>query len=294
VYGSSVNVSSNFPVDLCGWNLFYAQRLRNVELNGGNLASVNSTVENDNWGLSSDGTYHTTPELHPWPLETVFETDAVINGMTTSPSISGYGSVYQTVRDRSPPCPKEAGELFTCGTTGHQGCLWDLPETNWVFRGDGRDRGPVQALTAPSSTYVEVTHCNAARESNGRGVWFYLARGSGIFLPLGKTKVFAKHQDAMQKLLGIEKGCYQCDDRYADLVSEMKRVNLTTVQFWNHDDQRCGNTHTEIMAAGIGGGDHFDFHQLKCGLKASCDCRCKYIENNAGHSCLSCEPHCHT
>ena len=51
----------------------------------------------------------------------------------------------------------------------------------------------------PSHTLVEVMHRSEARyfrQQRGSGMWFYLAVGSGVYLDLGKTKVFADHRDA--------------------------------------------------------------------------------------------------
>ena len=45
----------------------------------------------------------------------------------------------------------------------------------------------------PSGAVVEVVH---RRDGLAHGMWFYLSPGSGIFLDLGRTRVFSDHKEA--------------------------------------------------------------------------------------------------
>ena len=47
-----------------------------------------------------------------------------------------------------------------------------------------------------SNSIVEVSHHKDPFGDEHHGMWFVYAKGSGVFLDLGKTKVFKEHQDA--------------------------------------------------------------------------------------------------
>ena len=72
--------------------------------------------------------------------------------------------------------------------------------------GRGRVAVPFKyAQGFPSHSKVEVMHHGRAAEPGG--YWMYLARGSGIYLDLGQTMVFAEQWDALKLLTGCGHNC---------------------------------------------------------------------------------------
>ena len=56
----------------------------------------------------------------------------------------------------------------------------------------------------PNDAKVEGVHKGWSERSGGCGYWLYLARGSGIYLALGQTMVFAEQIDALDFFTGCE------------------------------------------------------------------------------------------
>jgi len=186
-------------------------------------------------------------------------------------------------------CPSRPGDLYGCATCGRLGCLWDLHDWIWIFQGAPRQAHP---RGLPANSWVEVTHCTTPRESNDVGTWMYYAKGSGVFINTGATAVFESHADALTAFLGIENPrCRMCGKGYGRLVRNARAKGITTIQFTGHYDQRCGNTHLEVVHTKFSNSSAFEL-PIRCGLNGTCKCKCTLKTNDAGHGCPSCIPLC--
>lgn len=104
----------------------------------------------------------------------------------------------------------------------------------------------------PNQSWAEVTHCGGSNFES-RGAFFYAARGSGLWMPLGRTASFGTHEDAVRRLLGH--GCRdstrrlaQCSADLAAMLAAASLLDLDTLQFTRHCDARCGHCLHEIVS----------------------------------------------
>ncbi len=180
-------------------------------------------------------------------------------------------SVYSTF------CPSRHNNLYSnmSGTN-------DIPETIWLYK-----KPPYQPL--PSNSWVEISHCanKVAKNREKVGAWYYYAPGSGVYLNLGKTKVYQKHPDAVKDIL--KETCFdsECDKFYPKLFKTAKEQGYDTIQFLNHTDMRCGNTAIEIVdTAGVGTFACGDSKpgKFRTGYQATLPCVCdnKKLCSNCG------------
>ena len=58
----------------------------------------------------------------------------------------------------------------------------------------------------PSHSRVEGVHTGVGERSGGCGFWLYHAPGSGVYLDLGRTQVFAEQWDALVFFTGCDQG----------------------------------------------------------------------------------------
>ena len=137
-------------------------------------------------------------------------------------------------------CQKRLGVVSHWGRAAE----WDPPGTLWVWNSD--------RSASPDHSVVEVTHCASQRffrdkDIEKHGAWFYRTPGSGVFLDVGRTRAFDRHEDAVREFVEAGARCYECAE-FFDIVSEnATAVGLDTVQFTGHTDQDCGNAAVEIV-----------------------------------------------
>eukprot|EP01052_Picozoa_sp_SAG31_P025495 SAG31_NODE_2237_length_6120_cov_7.767276_3_plen_621_part_00 len=101
----------------------------------------------------------------------------------------------------------------------------------------------IQRIALKAHLFVEVTRMkdNWLNKAPGGGSWFYAARGSGIFVNLGRTVAFAEHSDAFASLLPnesfdinaiIARGRKLADYMiYARLFAKAASMGIDTIQF---------------------------------------------------------------
>lgn len=145
---------------------------------------------------------------------------------------------------------------------------------------------------APAHAWAEVTH-GGTTEHVGRGyveasaAWFYLARGSGVWIHTGRTAVFATHASAVQAVLN--RTCHDviwkdrgslvgnCLPYFAALFEALRAMKYDSVQFVHHCDTRCGCTSTElvIIRPGVAGVPGCPTNvTVRAGANASRTCTC--------------------
>merc|ERR1712054_717353 len=98
----------------------------------------------------------------------------------------------------------------------------------------------------------EVTHCGGSTFET-HASWFYVARGSSVFVNVGRTISFNDHVDAVRYFLGdgycrpgvgIDGCCgeaeNQCNQEIEEMLPEAARAaGFTSIQFVHHCDLYC-------------------------------------------------------
>lgn len=139
-------------------------------------------------------------------------------------------------------CPSTEGALYRNMSLNH-----DAENTMWVYH-----EPPYKPFA--DNSLVEVAHCSGSLEATKETsiMWFYAAKGSGIYFNIGKTISFKDHLDAVTHFL--KKDCKtdwyhgkECIELYDELFKEVAK-EYDSIQFLNHDDMRCGNTAIEIIS----------------------------------------------
>lgn len=155
-------------------------------------------------------------------------------------------------------------------------------------------RGPT-SRRAPSHSWVEISHgtSKVATMKESNGAWFYLTRGSGIFVYTGNTKIYRDHSDAVNDLLN--KTCRrsaECTQFYPAMWTEASRRNYSTVQFTDHCDDQCGPNLclTELIVTNTTGIKSCPA-SFRTGWNASKPCQCNPSISFA--NCGKSVPTCH-
>lgn len=91
---------------------------------------------------------------------------------------------------------------------------------------------PVPYKGFAANSVVEVSHQKDPFGDEHNGMWFVYAKGSGVYLNLGKTKVFDDHEDAFQFFCGKQ----WCDDDNEELCRVAASQGYDTIQFIMHGD----------------------------------------------------------
>ena len=115
---------------------------------------------------------------------------------------------------------------------------------------------------APPHRWVETAHGGTTLATWNRGhkaessvAWFYLARGSGLWINTGRTIVYSDHAAAVRAVLNKT-----CEDiafksphpatpciLFYDLLFTALRPEYDSVQFTHHCDMGCGCTSAELV-----------------------------------------------
>lgn len=159
---------------------------------------------------------------------------------------------------------------------------FDFPNSIWLYH-----KPPYKP--AESDTWIEVTHCSSHVSilDEQKGAWFYLAKGSNIFINIGRTIVFKDHPDAAEHFLNKQCRDFrnQCFLLFSDLVDEASKQGYDSIQFLGHDDMRCGNSSVEIvMVNSMGVGIIPPNIEYRTGYNASKNCIPEKLQN-----CLHCK-----
>lgn len=152
-------------------------------------------------------------------------------------------------------------------------------EAIWLAR-----RAPFTPLA--DGTWAEVTHC-AGGWNEAEGHWMYVARGSGLFVNIGRTRVFHTHDEAARAFLPPlnrcegEMWCHyghcvsQCDRELPNVLRAAALEGYTSLQFIHHCDMRCNVCGHELVLLGIPGGEACHPRiSYRRGWNASLPCTC--------------------
>jgi hypothetical protein len=128
-----------------------------------------------------------------------------------------------------------------------------------------------------SNTWVEVTHCGGSKFET-IGAWFYIVRGSGLYVSTGKTIVFARHPDAAKYFL--KRGCpndiHECSDEIPDFTRAAHAAGYDSIQFSSHCDGRCETCGHELLLTYTVGTEACPPNvTFRAGINASQPCRCE-------------------
>lgn len=183
---------------------------------------------------------------------------------------------------------------------------WTWPDPSWrpPCMLVARRYGPHQP--APSYAWVEMTHTKPTVNQNLENLvaWFYISRGSGVWVNTGKTLVYETHAQAVKSVLN--KTCYDfgqlltktprpwCID-YFDPLFDALRPMYDSVQFTRHCDMKCGCVAVELVLLrhNVSGASACPRNvELRSGANASavcsCDERSQYMNcagQNVGNQC---------
>lgn len=185
-------------------------------------------------------------------------------------------------------CPKSS----TKGERYAKNNAYSNPDLTWLWQ-------PLSA--APFSGFqsneiVEVSHKADPFGDEHHGMWFVYAKGSGVYLHLGATRIFNEHVDA-NKYFGATGN--------EDMCKKAAAKNFDTVQFIKHQDAvnyPCAKgigapwMNMEIVAVKLVGTFSCGSAEgapptLRAGWKGTKPCKCdpKKPQTNCGFSSLGME-----
>ena len=132
-----------------------------------------------------------------------------------------------------------------------------------------------------SHAWVEVTHC--ASHIEDQSLWFYIVRGSGIFVNVGRTIVFNDHPDAA-RFFGV----------YGDIThvpAAAAAAGYDSVQYLEHcEGCRCDNELMMTATTSPGTSACPRGIEFRTGVNASAPCACvaRPIGSDDRSSCITC------
>ena len=159
-------------------------------------------------------------------------------------------------------------------------------------RGRRRLQHEPRFAAAARGTWMEVTHCGGTtREQNA--AYFYLARGSGLWINTGRSIAFGTHDEAVRMLLHRNcsdaqrnEGMWQCDRELDDMASAAAARGFDTVQFLQHCDAKCEQCMHEVAVLGASGAtacpDLKARGGYRCGARAQRPCACTEHSHSVG------------
>ena len=233
-----------------------------------------------------------TSELWDAYVMQLYRTDT--EHLALLPRIDQVQMVYHTLLNGKPNGYRVSGRW-------EDGCFYGDPST--PFRQHHphqstatfyRPREPATAIA--NHTWVEVTHCGSDWETSDRmaSSWFYIYRGSSIFMNTGRTIAFDDHGGAARFFLGRECQDYdprtnlvQCDpaNDWIDIGRAAIAAGYDSVQFLQHCDLECGRCAHEIAVfTAPGSGACPSGVELRTGFNASVPCTC-----TEWAGCMSCQ-----
>jgi len=136
---------------------------------------------------------------------------------------------------------------------------------------------------AGNDSWLEVTHC--ASHIEAESTWFYILRGSGIFVNVGTTIIFRDHPEAAEHF-----GTY---GDVTNVPAAAAAAGYDSIQFWEHCEG-CICSAELVLTAKPSGGACLSGVEYRTGPQGSqpCTCQEKLVGNfgdGAGRpECITC------
>ena len=103
--------------------------------------------------------------------------------------------------------------------------------------------GPPARRVAASHTWIEATPLRRGFTYEESGAWFYAARGSALWIDVGRTLAFDTHTAAARRFLGVDR-CADgptCDAEMGRFAAAAAvAAGYDSLQFTGHCDLECG------------------------------------------------------
>lgn len=167
------------------------------------------------------------------------------------------------------------------------------PRTAWFVK-----EAPFTAI--PDSTWTEVSHCSGSTYET-KAAFFYVAKGSALYVNTGKTIAFNRHSDAVEFFLGrpcaVQDKVGQCDKELPQLLPDAAVAKgYDSIQFIRHCDLcalpnlQCG--HELMLLKTTDGGMACPKNvEFRTGVGGRDPCRCvpsTLVKSDRG-SCAVCQ-----
>jgi hypothetical protein len=236
-----------------------------------NKLVVPSVDAHTTWATYAAVLYSTSRDDHP--RLSISEVDLVyVHPTSITHAAPQQPSAHHTLA-RPPRCPKAGAPYLGRVVHAPREVVW--------FHNFSRQHSPLV-----DHAWAEVTHCGGGWRTGPERLanWFYVARGSGLFVNVGRTLVLRRHQDAVERFLNTTckscngQGCLpDCAKQLAHLLSSgmVQRAGFESLQFVGHCDMRCNLCGHELVIPGSMGHDACSPKiQYRRGIDASLPCTC--------------------
>lgn len=117
---------------------------------------------------------------------------------------------------------------------------------------------------------IEVQHCSG--DTDEFGVWYYYAKGSGVYIDIGKTIAFPNHKAGSKFFLQKRTWEFQ---NFSDMFNEARRQGYDTIQFTNEKNMRWLQANTIEIVLLREGSVSVCIPELKGGWGGIRECKCE-------------------
>ena len=216
--------------------------------------------------------------------------DAAAAAAAGAPSLGDVDLVYDFLLPKSLDAVAVAAVGAGCPRSYHAPAILRAPHSPLVMW--YASVGPPARRVAASHTWIEVTHCGGSTYEE-RGAWFYAARGSALWIDVGRTLAFDTHTAAARRFLGVDR-CADgptCDAEMGRFAAAAAAAGYDSLQFTGHCDLECGECGHEVLLTKARGADGcpagVDF---RTGAAADRPCTCEesFELHSARGYCAAC------
>ncbi|KAL1528837.1 hypothetical protein AB1Y20_010160 [Prymnesium parvum] len=134
-------------------------------------------------------------------------------------------------------------------------------------------------IPAADNAWVEITHCGSRLEEESS--WFYVLRGSAIYVNVGKTIWFKDHPEAAEHF-GIH-------GDVTNVPAAAREAGYDSIQYLEHCEG-CRCSYELMLTKATGTGSCPDGLEFRTGANASKPCLCQPRDIGSGNSqgCITC------
>ena len=176
-----------------------------------------------------------------------------------------------------------------CGSVHFAGYLNVHCPTEFAWRlrlrTDQRDQG-ARHTPLRNRSWAEVTHCGGS-DFEASAAFYYAARGSGLWINVGRTAAFGTHDDAVRYFLkrnctlrGV--GAHECDPFLKRAMVVAAHQGFDTVQFLGHCDAKCNTCLHEVAVLREQGRLACPSVSYRSGSRAQLQCTCVEHSSSVG------------